>query len=111
MQMEIIHRAKPQDPLPGKLVADAIHERAAGGAEVVGHPLARGDGARLAVRGQVLAAAHVREMRVQDGEVRGEHRGGDFAAVRAVADEGADEAWGLRGECELHGAAEAGCCC
>lgn len=29
-------------------------------------------------------------MGVEDGEVRGEHAGRDFAAVAAVADEGAD---------------------
>lgn len=47
----------------------------------------------------------------EDGEVRGEHGGGDFAAVGAVADESAEETGGLGWEGELHGAAVAGCCC
>lgn len=47
----------------------------------------------------------------QDGEVRGEHGGCYFAAVGAVADEGAEETGALRGEGKLDGAAVAGCCC
>lgn len=50
-------------------------------------------------------------MSVEDAEVRGEHGGGDLAAVGAVADEGADEGGPLSGEGKLHGTAETGCCC
>lgn len=44
----------------------------------------------MAVRCQVVAAADVGEMRVEDGEGRGEHGRCDLAAVRAVADKGAE---------------------
>ena len=109
MEMEIVDGAEPQDTRAGD--ADAIHERAAGGAEIVGHHPARGGGVRLAVSGQVLAAADVREVRVEDGEVGGKHRCADLVAVTAVAQKGAEEARALGGECELYGAAIAGCCC
>jgi hypothetical protein len=39
----------------------------------------------------------VPDVGVVDGEVGGEHGGGDFAAVKAVADKCVDEAWGFRG--------------
>ena len=52
----------------------------------------------------------MRQVRVEDGEVGGEHGRGDLATVGAVADEGANEAGGLGREGELHGATEAGCC-
>ena len=87
--MEIVHGAKAQEVLPWERLTDAIHERAAGGAEIVGHHLARVDGARLAVCRQVVTAAEVREMRVKNSEVRSEHRRCDLAAVGAVADKGA----------------------
>ena len=69
MQMETVHRANAQDTLSREPLTDTIHERAAGGAEIVGHQLARSDGARLAVSDQVFATADVGEMRVSDGEV------------------------------------------
>ena len=109
MQPEIIHRTNTQYTPPRELLPDTIHERAAGGAEIVGHQLAGGDRARLGVSGQFVAAAEVCEMGVGDGEVGGEHGGRDLAAVGAVADKGAEEAGALLGECELYGAAEAGC--
>ena len=110
VQMEIVHRADPQDTPPRKGLAHTVHERAAGATEIVGHQLARGDGAALRVRGQSVAAAQVGEVGVGDGEVGREHGRRDLAAVRAVAHEGAEQARPLRREGQLHGAAEAGCC-
>ena len=86
--MEIVNCANAEDALSG--ASDTIHERAAGGAEIVGHHLARGDGVRLTVGCQIVAAAKVGEMRVGNGEVRGEHRCRDLAAVGTVADKGAE---------------------
>jgi len=91
VQREVVHGADAQDAHAGKGAADAVHQGAAGRAEVVGHVLARGDGGALAEGLEVVAAAHVREVLVVDGEVGGEHRRGDLAAVVAVADEGLDE--------------------
>ena len=95
VQMEIVHGADAQDALARPARADAVHERAARGAEVVGHGVARGDGARLAKGLQVFAAAQVPEVGVGDGEVGREHGRGDFAAVCAVADEAVDQARAL----------------
>ena len=94
-QMEIVNGADAQDALARAAGADAVHERAARGAEVVGHGVARGDGPRLAKGLKVVAAAHVLEVRVGDGEVGCEHGGGDFAAVGAVADEAVDQTGAL----------------
>ena len=44
---------------------------------------------------QVVTAAQVLQVCVGDGEVGCEHRRGDFVAVRAVADEGVDQARAL----------------
>ena len=90
MQIEIVHGADAQDAVAPEGRADAVHERAARGAEVIGHGVARGDGARLAERFEVVAPAQVRQVSVGDGEVGGEHGGRDLAAVGAVADEGVD---------------------
>lgn len=95
VQMEIVHGADAQDTLPQESRADAVHERAARGTEVVGHGVARADGARLAEGLQVVAPAQVPQVRVGDGEVGCEHGGGDFVAVRAVAEEGFDQARAL----------------
>ncbi|KFY29973.1 hypothetical protein V494_08344 [Pseudogymnoascus sp. VKM F-4513 (FW-928)] len=92
MQVEIIYRANAKDSLPWERLTDTIHERAARGAEVV------------------LATAHVRQVRVQDGEIGSEHGRRDLAAIGTVTEEGVDEAGGFSREGELDGAAEAGCC-
>ncbi len=97
VQLEIVHGTKAQDT--HSRGPNTIHERAAGGAEIVGHQLARGDGARLAESRQVVAAADVGEMYVEDGEIRGEHRRRDLAAVGAVANKGVEQAGPLGGEC------------
>lgn len=102
MQREIIDAADTQDAHAGEGGADAVHERAAGGAEVVGHGvvLAGGldeDGARLAEGLQGLAAAQVLQVRVVHGEVGRVHRRRELVAVGAVADEGPDESWAVRG--------------
>lgn len=104
VQMEIVHGADAQDAHPGKAGPDAIHERAARGAKVVGHGLARGDAALLAKGLEVVAAARVLEVLVRDGEVGREHGGGDFVAVGAVADEAVDQPRALGG---LRGVEEA----
>ena len=95
VQMEIVHGADAQDALSRPARADAVHERAARGAEVIGHGVARGDGTGLAKGLQVFAAAQVPEVSVRDGEVGREHGRGDFAAVGAVADEAVDQAGAL----------------
>ena len=95
VQMEVVYGADAQDTLPRAAGADAVHERAARGAKVVGHGVARGDGARLAKGLKVVAAAQVLEVRVGDGEVGCEHGRGDFAAVRAVTDEAINQARAL----------------
>lgn len=92
--MKIIDRANAQYAVPRQPGTDAVHQRAAGGAEVRGHGVAGGGGARGGVGGEVGAAAEVGEVGVDDGEVGGEHRRVDFVAVGAVADEGVDEAGG-----------------
>ena len=88
--MEIVHGADTQDTHPGERRADAVHQGAARRTEVIGHSVLRGDGARLAEGLQGVAAAHVLQVRVGDGEVGCEHGRRDFAAVRAVTDKGGD---------------------
>lgn len=90
--MEIVHGADAQDTLARERCADAVHERAARGTEVVGHGVARGDGARLAEGRQVVAAAQVLQVRVGDGEVGCERGRGEFEAVGAVAGGGVVQA-------------------
>lgn len=92
MQVEVVDGADAQDALAREGRTDAVHERAACHAEVVGHEVAPADGARLTESLQVLAAANVPQVRVRDGEVGSEHGSGDFAAIGAVADEGVDQA-------------------
>lgn len=91
VQMKIIHGANAQNTLLWESRADAVHECAARGTEVVGHIIARGDRTRLAEGGQIGAAAQVLQVRVGNGKVGGEHGRGDFAAVRAIADEGVNQ--------------------
>ncbi len=95
MQVEIVDSADAQDTLPRGTRADAVHEGAARGAEVIGHVVAGADGALLAPGLEVVAAAQVLQVRVGDGEIGCEHGRGDFVAVRAVADEGVDQAGAL----------------
>ena len=92
---EVVNGADAEDAVARELGADAVHEGPARGAEVVGHLAARGDGFGLAPGGQVVAAAEVLEVGVGHGEVGGEHGGGDFVAVAAVADEGVEETGAL----------------
>jgi hypothetical protein len=49
----------------------------------------------LGVGLQVFLATDVLKILVVDSEVGGEHRRGEFVAVGAVADEGADIAWAM----------------
>lgn len=73
VQMEIINGANAQDTRARERRTDAVHEGAAGGAEVVGHGFAGGRGALLAEGLEVVAAAQVLQVRVGDGEVGCEH--------------------------------------
>ncbi|KAL9035609.1 MAG: hypothetical protein Q9214_006499 [Letrouitia sp. 1 TL-2023] len=81
VEMEIIHGANAQDALPRKGRADAIHERAARGTEIIGHGVARGDRARLAEGLQIVTATQVLQVRVGHGEIGCEHGRRDFVAV------------------------------
>jgi hypothetical protein len=92
MEVEIINCANTENALPWKSCTNTIHEGAASLAEVVGHEVLAGDGARLAKSGQVIAAAGVSQVFVVNGKVGREHRCGDFAAVCAVADKRVDKA-------------------
>ena len=95
MEIEVVHGADAQNTRSRETRADAVHECAAGGAEVVGHGVTRSRGARLAIGSQLVAATEVLEMRVAHDEVGGKHGGGDFAAVCAVAEECIDQARAL----------------
>ncbi|KFY32847.1 hypothetical protein V495_08678 [Pseudogymnoascus sp. VKM F-4514 (FW-929)] len=106
--MVIIHRANAKDAHPRELLANTIHQRPTRAAEIVSHLLPRLDSFRLSKRLPVVLATQVRQVRVEDCEVGGEHGRGDLATVAAVAEEAADEAGLLGWEGELHGAAEAG---
>jgi len=99
MQIEIIHRPNATDISSWARPIETIHERAAGLTEIVGHRISRGDGFRLAVSCQVVAATDVGEIRIEDGKVRGEHGRRDLAAVGAVADKTGDQAGALGGKC------------
>ena len=59
---------------------------------MVRHGVPARDGLVLRPLGEFVLAAGVRGFGFFDDEVGGEHAGGDFAAVGAVADEAVDEA-------------------
>ena len=81
MQIEIVNGANTQDTTPWGIRADTVHERATCGTEIVGHGVARGDGAALAEGLQVVLATQVLQVRIGNDEVGREHGRGDFAAV------------------------------
>jgi hypothetical protein len=94
VKREIVHAAYAQDTHTRESGANTIHERAASGTEVVGHGVVLAGGlvensARLTEGFQVLAAAKVPEVGIEDSEIGCVHRRGKFVAVGAVADEGA----------------------
>jgi len=91
VQTEIIHSANTQDRRRWEGRADAVHERAARGTEVVGHSGVwpnRSD--RIGPALEVVAAAQVLQILVVNGEVGCEHGRGEFAAIPAVANKGVD---------------------
>ena len=90
VQMEIVHGTNAQNARSRERRADAVHERPAGGAEIVGHVLTRSDRARLAEGGQLVPAAEVLQVRIGDDKVGREHGRGDFMAIGAIADEAGD---------------------
>ena len=55
------------------------------------HGVATLDGLALRELCELVAATHVFGLGGEDGEVAGEHAGGDLSAVGAVADESADQ--------------------
>lgn len=97
MQAEIIHRPNAEDARARVPGADAIHERAARGTEIVGHGVARLNGLGLRKSLEVVAPAHVLEVGVVHHEVRREHGGRDLSAVCAIAHEGPQETGAVSG--------------
>lgn len=97
MQAEVVHSPDAKDAHAGVPGADAVHERAARGAEVVRHGVARRDSLGLRVGLEVFAPAQVLEVGVVHHEVGGEHGRRNLAAVGAVAHEDPVEAGALRG--------------
>ena len=89
-QIKVIHRPNPRYQFIRESTAYSVHQGPADAAEVVCHCISCRDGVRLRVFGEELLAAGVRGGGSGDDEVGGEHRRGDFVAVRAVADEGVD---------------------
>lgn len=87
MQMEIIHRTNPHDRLARKPPRDAIHQNPADAAEMVGHGVPALDLLDHGEFGDLVLPTDVGQGLVFDDEVGGEHGGGDFAVVGAVADE------------------------
>ena len=81
MQLKIIHGTDAENTRPRESRADAVHEGAARGAEVVGHGVAGADGAVLAEGLEVVAAAQVSQVRVGNGEVGCEHGSGNLMTV------------------------------
>ena len=93
--MEVIYSANARNTATWQARADTVHECAARGAEVIGHSVAGGDGPGLAEGLEVVSATKVLHVCIVYNEVGGEHGGGDFAAIAAVADETIDKAWAL----------------
>lgn len=83
LNIKIVNSADPRDTQPRIAGADAIHERAAVGAEVVGHGVTASYSVASAVFGHFVLAADVDEGLIGDDEVGGECRGRDLMAVRA----------------------------
>jgi hypothetical protein len=68
-KLHIIERTQPQYPLPGKPLANAIHQRATRVAEVIRHLHAALDALDGAVRLEVVLSPDVRQVRVVDRKV------------------------------------------
>lgn len=88
--MKVVDGADARDALPRKAGANAVHERAAVGAEVVRHGVSRRHGTRLAEGFERRRPAQVLQVRVLNDEIRREHRRCELVAIAAVADEAAD---------------------
>lgn len=96
-EREVIDATQAQDAHARERRADAVHERAARAAEVVGHGIVLAiffeeDGLVLAPGLQALLPAQVLQVRVHNSEVGRVHRRAKLVAVGAVADERADVA-------------------
>lgn len=83
MEIVIIHSSDPGHQETREARRDAVHQRAADGAKVVLHDIARLDGLALCELGELVAAANVGGLILANDEVGGEHGGSDFAAVVA----------------------------
>lgn len=97
VQVEVVNGTDSHVAVVRENLAPAIHERAAGLAEAVGHFGSRSRCLALAPASEIVLATDKLEVRVVDGEVGGEHGRGNFAAVEAVADKGVDQAWSYNG--------------
>jgi hypothetical protein len=91
MQIEIVNCANAEYAHSGEAGADAVHERAARGTEIISHVVSRADGLRLAVGRQVTAAALVNQVGIVDGEIGCEHGSCNFSAIGAVANKSVDK--------------------
>lgn len=80
-QAEVIDRADTENALSWERRSHAVHERAAVGAEVVGHHVLPADGLVLAECLELVLPSEVLQVGVEDGEIAGEHAGGDLVAV------------------------------
>lgn len=86
-QAKVIEAPDTEDLYAGEPGADAVQERAARLAEVVGHGEARLDRRRLGEGSEVVLSTEVLDVRVEGREVRREEGRGELVAVAAVADE------------------------
>jgi hypothetical protein len=71
VKLQIINRSNPTEAQTGKAAAAPVHERPAGLAEGAGHGVARADGGRGRVGGEVVEAANVNQKGRFDRDLRG----------------------------------------
>lgn len=72
MKSQIINRPNPAETQAGKAAAAPVHQRPAGLAEGAGHGVARADGGRGRVGGEVVEAANVGQRGSFDRDLRGD---------------------------------------
>ena len=92
MQILVIDRADPHELSAREGRALPPHQSPARLAEPVCHGLSRGSRNVLSPNGEIVLATDVADVLVVHGKVGREHAVADFATVRAVAEEGRDEA-------------------
>jgi hypothetical protein len=99
VQVEVVYGADAHDAHAWKTRADAPHECAARGAEVVGHGVAGRDGLRLAIRGQVVATANILEIFILEDEVGREHGCGELVTCLYASATALHNIWGYGTVC------------